>query len=74
MKRVIISLTFAVFASLSSGCVAVKIADTAASAAVGVASVGVGAAVGASKLAVKGTTAAVGAVIPDSDDKKKKKQ
>jgi len=41
---------------------------------VGVASVGVGAAVGASKLAVKGTTAAVGAVIPDSDDKKKKKE
>lgn len=74
MKKATISLAFAVFTSLSSGCVAVKVADTAASAAVGVASVGVGAAVGVSKVAVKGTTAAVGAVIPDGDSKKKKKQ
>ncbi len=51
---------------LSSGCVAVKVVDTAASATVG-------AAVGATKLAVKGTKAVVGAALPD-DDKKKKKQ
>lgn len=44
------------------GCTAVALVDAAASTAIGV-----------TKVAVKGTTAAVGAVIPDSDDKKKEK-
>jgi len=34
----------------------------------------IGTAVGAGKLAVKGTTAAIGAVIPDGDDEKEKKK
>jgi len=45
------------------GCTAVALVDAAASTAIG-----------AGKMAVKGTTAAVGAVIPDGDDKKKKKK
>lgn len=45
------------------GCTAIALVDAAASTAVG-----------AGKLAVKGTTAAVGAVIPDGDDDKKKKK
>jgi len=45
-----------------TGCAAVSLVDAAASTAIG-----------AGKLAVKGTTAAVNAVIPESDDEKKKK-
>ncbi len=59
---VILIITVGLF---SSGCVAVKVADTAASATVG-------AAVGATKIAVKGTKAVVGAALPDNDKKKKK--
>ncbi len=46
----------------AGGCTAIAVVDAAASTAIG-----------AGKLAVKGTTAAVGAVIPDGDDEKKKK-
>jgi len=46
-----------------SGCTAVAVVDAAASTAVGV-----------TKVAVKGTTAAVGAVIPDDEDKKASKK
>ena len=46
-----------------SGCTALALVDAAASTAVG-----------AGKLAVKGTTAAVGAVIPDGEDDEKKKE
>lgn len=66
MKTPLICITFVSFCLLGSGCVAVKVADTAASATLG-------AAVGVTKVAVKGTTAVAQAVIPDSDKKKKKK-
>ena len=66
MKKIIVLSSFMLVASLSSGCVAVKVVDTAAS-------VAVGAAVGTTKLAYKGSKAVVGAVIPDGDKKKKKK-
>ena len=46
----------------TGGCTAIALVDAAASTAVGV-----------TKVAVKGTTAAAGALIPDGDDKKKKK-
>ena len=66
MKRIVVLSAFMLIASVSSGCVAVKVVDTAAS-------VAVGAAVGTTKLAYKGGKAVVGAAIPDSDKKKKKK-
>lgn len=65
MNKITIHCLIAISLSLSSGCVAVKIVDTAASATVG-------AAVGATKIAVKGTKTVVGAAIPDNDKKKKK--
>ncbi len=59
-----LSLLVLLPASLSlGGCTAVALVDAAASTAIG-----------AGKLAVKGTTAAVGAVIPDGEDDKKKKK
>jgi len=66
MKKLIVLASFVFVSSLSSGCVAVKVVDTAAS-------VAVGAAVGTTKLAYKGGKAVVGAAIPDGDKKKKKK-
>jgi len=59
-----LSLVFLLTTSVSlGGCTAITLVDAAASTAIG-----------AGKLAVKGTTAAVGAVIPDGDDEKKKKK
>lgn len=64
MNKKNLTLALLVFGSLSlGGCTAVALVDAAASTAIG-----------AGKMAVKGTTAAVGAVIPDGDDKKKKKK
>ena len=45
------------------GCTAITLVDAAASTAIG-----------AGKMAVKGTTAAIGAVVPDDEDEKKKKK
>ena len=59
-------LTLAVLVSSSvflGGCTAIAIVDAAASTAIG-----------AGKLAVKGTTKVIGAVIPDGDDDDKKKK
>jgi len=47
----------------ASGCTVVSAVDAVASTAIGV-----------TKVAVKGTTAVVGAVIPDGDDEKDKKE
>lgn len=59
-----LTLTLLVASSLTlGGCTAVALVDAAASTAIG-----------AGKLAVKGTTAAIGAVIPDGDDEKEKKE
>ncbi len=59
-----LTLALLVFSSLSlGGCTAIALVDAAASTAIG-----------AGKLAVKGTTAAIGAVIPDGDDEKDKKE
>lgn len=64
MNKKNLTLALLAFGSLSlGGCTAVALVDAAASTAIG-----------AGKMAVKGTTAAVGAVIPDGDDKKKKKK
>jgi len=62
MKNIIVLSGFMFVVSLSAGCVAVKVADTAASVAVGT-----------TKLVYKGGKAAVNAAIPDLDNKKKKK-
>ena len=50
-----------------SGCTAIAIVDATASTAVGVTN----AAVGVTKIAVKGTAAVAGAVVPDKKDEKK---
>lgn len=50
-------LAAALLAALLGGCAVVAVVDTVASTAVGV-----------TKVAVKGTTAVVGAMIPDGDD------
>ncbi len=64
MNMKTLSLLLLVSSSVTlSGCTAVALVDAAASTAIG-----------AGKLAVKGTTAAVGAVIPDGDDDDKKKK
>jgi len=64
MNKKNLTLALLVCGSLNlGGCTAVALVDAAASTAIG-----------AGKMAVKGTTAAVGAVIPDGDDKKKKKK
>ena len=64
MNTKAISLVFLLFASVGlSGCTVVSLVDAAASTTIG-----------AGKMAVKGTTAAIGAVIPDGDDEKKKKK
>ena len=60
------------FSLLGSGCVAVKIVDTAASAAIGVTKVATKVAVVGVSTAAKGVGAVAGAVIPGGDDKKKK--
>ncbi len=60
-RNLIAAFVLAVSALGTGGCTAVALVDAAASTAVGV-----------GKVAVKGTTAVVGAAIPDSDDKKKK--
>lgn len=63
MKKQLTAVSMLLAISLSlGGCTAVALVDAAASTAIG-----------AGKMAVKGTTAAVGAVIPDDDKKKKKK-
>ncbi len=63
MNKKVISLLILISAPFFlSGCTAIALVDAAASTAVG-----------AGKLAVKGTTAAIGAVIPDGEDDKKKK-
>ncbi|OED43068.1 hypothetical protein AB833_04595 [Chromatiales bacterium (ex Bugula neritina AB1)] len=62
MKRKhLVALALGMSLSVTGGCTAIAIVDAAASTAIG-----------AGKLAVKGTTAAIGAVIPDGDDEKKK--
>ena len=64
MNTKLLPLVFLVCASFTlGGCTAISLVDAAASTAIG-----------AGKLAVKGTTAAVGAVIPDGDDDKKNKK
>jgi len=63
MNKYLTLVTVLVFTALMSGCTAVRLVDAAASTAVS-----------AGKLAVKGTTAAVGAAIPDKEDEKKKKK
>lgn len=63
MKKYIIAVPLLLAVSLGlSGCTAVTLVDAAASTAIG-----------AGKMAVKGTTAAIGAVVPDKDKKKDKK-
>ena len=64
MNTKLLSLVFFVCASMSlGGCTAIALVDAAASTAVG-----------AGKLAVKGTTKAIGAVVPDGDEEEKKKK
>lgn len=64
MNTKLLSLVFFVCASLSlGGCTAIALVDAAASTAIG-----------AGKLAVKGTTAAIGAAIPDGDEEEEKKK
>ena len=62
-KKVIASFLLISSSVLLGGCTAITLVDAAASTAIG-----------AGKLAVKGTTAAIGAAIPDSEDEKKKKK
>ena len=62
-KKVIASFLLISSSALLGGCTAITLVDAAASTAIG-----------AGKLAVKGTTAAIGAAIPDSEDEKKKKK
>ena len=64
MNKLLASALIIACCAFGTGCVAVKVADTAASATVG-------AAVGVTKVAVKGTTAAAKAVIPNKKKKKK---
>ena len=61
-KKHLVAVAVTASVMLTGGCTAIAVVDAAASTAIG-----------AGKLAVKGTTAAVGAVIPDGDEKKKKK-
>ena len=64
MNTKLLSLVFFVCDSLSlGGCTAIALVDAAASTAIG-----------AGKLAVKGTTAAIGAAIPDGDEEEEKKK
>jgi len=64
MNTKLLSLVFFVCASMSlGGCTAIALVDAAASTAVG-----------AGKLAVKGTTKAIGAVVPDGEEDEKKKK
>jgi len=64
MKVRLMSLLIVSFAAINlGGCTAISLVDAAASTAVG-----------AGKLVVKGTTAAVGAAIPDGEDEDKKKK
>ena len=59
-----LTLALLVCSSLTlGGCTAITLVDAAASTAVGV-----------GKLAVKGTTAAIGAVIPDGEDDEEEKE
>ena len=60
LPRAMAAALFAFFMLQSAGCTAIAVVDAVASTAVGV-----------TKVAVKGTTAVVGAVIPDGDDDKK---
>ena len=60
------ALALCLVTGLTSGCLAVKVVDTAASAAIGVTKVAAG-------VAVKGVTTAAKVVTPDGDKKKKKK-
>ncbi|MEM7259297.1 MAG: NF038104 family lipoprotein [Pseudomonadota bacterium] len=53
----------ALIVMMTSGCTAIAVVDAAASTAVGV-----------GKVAVKGATAAAGALIPDDDEDEKKKK
>jgi len=63
MNKKVLMLAVLVSSSvLLGGCTAIQLVDAAASTTIG-----------AGKLAVKGTSKAIGAVIPDGDDKKKKK-
>ncbi len=61
LARAAALMTFSAFLILSTGCTAIAVVDAVASTAVGV-----------TKVAVKGTTAVVGAVIPDGDDEDEK--
>lgn len=64
MNKNLLPIILLLTASVSlGGCTAVTLVDAAASTAIG-----------AGKMAVKGTTAAIGAVIPDDDDDEKKKK
>lgn len=64
MNRKVMTLVLLISSStLLGGCAAISLVDAAASTAIG-----------AGKIAVKGTTAAIGAVIPDGEDKKKDKK
>lgn len=62
-KKVITVLLLVSSSAFLGGCTAITLVDAAASTAIG-----------AGKMAVKGTTAAIGAVVPDDDDEKKKKE
>ncbi len=61
LPRAALGVLFVLVLLSNSGCTAIAVVDAVASTAVGVA-----------KVAVKGTTAVVGAVIPDGDNKKDK--
>ncbi len=64
MNKKVMTLVLLILSSVTlGGCTAVALVDAAASSTIG-----------AGKLAVKGTTAAIGAVVPDGDDEKKKKK
>ena len=63
MKSLTHTLLAAAFLLSLSGCSVISLVDAAASTAIGV-----------TKVAVKGTTMAVGALVPDGDKDKKKKK
>lgn len=64
MNKKVMTLVLLISSSVFlGGCTAITLVDAAASTAIG-----------AGKLAVKGTTAAIGAVVPDDDEEKEKKK
>jgi len=63
IKTLLLASSMVLAAGSMSGCTAIALADAAASTAIGV-----------TKVAVKGTTAIVGAAIPDGDKKEDKEE